>query len=390
MTTTTQKHDTRPADALYLALELGAKSWKLAFTVGLGQSARIKTVPAGGLRQLHREIKEAKQRFALAPQAPVFTCYEAGRDGFWIHRAIQEAGIVNLVVDSSSIEVDRRKRRAKTDKLDATKLVEMLVRYHLGQHKVWRIVQVPTPAQEDARHLHREIEILQHERRQLANRIAGLLTAVGVNTKVNTKFGQQLEELKLYNGEPLGPELVSRLKREFARWEVVHQQLQEAEREMVRRTKAEAATNGAMQCLLSMRGIGPKSTWIFMREGLVWRKFRNRREVASMVGLVPTPYHSGKSSREQGISKAGNARLRKMLVELAWSWLRYQPFSALTEWYITRFHCGNNRSRKVGIVALARKLLVALWRLATTGEIPQGADYVDWTTKFKQRGKTAA
>jgi len=387
MTTSTERHSNSNSGVLYLAFELGKNSWKLAFTVGLGQKPRLKTVAAGVTGQVLREITEAKRRFGLPAEASVRSCYEAGPDSFWLHRWLVGQGIDNHVVDSSSIEVNRRERRAKSDGLDATKLAEMLVRYDLGETRVWRVVQPPTPDQEDARHLHREIEIMQHEQRQLGNRMAGLLLAIGVRVTVNRRFGQRLAQLKQWDGTPLPAELLKRLAGEFERWQLVHRQLLAAERTMNAQTQQEAATSPALQHLLSLRGIGAKGAWLLLREGLIWRKFRNRRQVASMAGLVPTPYGSGTIDREQGISKAGNARVRTLLVELGWGWLNYQRESALTRWYYQRFAAGNRRSRKVGIVALARKLLVALWRCAAHGEVPIGARQVNWRDKFR-RSKT--
>jgi transposase len=392
MATATQKHDNSLSVVLYAALELGAVTWKVATTVGFGQKPRLKSVAAGDVAALQSELARAKRRFELPSEAPIVTCYEAGRDGFWLHRALLACGLRNHVVDSSSIEVNRRQRRAKSDSLDAVKLVEMLVRYELGERRVWRVVQPPTPEQEDARQLHREIETLQHERRQLANRISSLLATVGIVLRVNRNFGRRLPTLRQWNGESLPAGLWERLVREFARWELAHQQLAAAERQLRTSVRQEAADSVPLQNLLRLRGVGPKGAWLLMREGLVWRHFRNRREVASMVGLTPTPYHSGTISRERGISKAGNARLRKLLVELAWGWLFYQPESQLSKWYRERFAASNTRSRKVGIVALARKLLVALWRCAVQGELPAEAQTVDWQQKFMRvtKGQTTA
>jgi transposase len=388
MATATQKHDSSSYSVLYAALELGAMSWKIATTVGFGQRPRLKSIRAGDVEALHTELAKAKKRFGLSLDTPVVTCYEAGRDGFWLHRALSAAGIRNHVVDSASIEVNRRQRRAKSDRLDAIKLAEMLMRYELGERRVWRVVQPPTPEQEDARQLHREIETLQHERRQLANRISSLLATVGISLRVNRQFGRRLPSLRSWDGAPLAAGLRSRLEREFIRWQLAHEQLTAAERQLRSSAREEASSGSSpLQNLLSLRGIGPKGAWLLLREGLVWRQFRNRREVASMVGLVPTPYHSGTLARERGISKAGNARLRKLLVELAWGWLYYQPESGLSQWYYQRFAAGNARIRKIGIVALARKLLVALWRCAAHGELPPGAQAIDWRSKFKRPTK---
>jgi transposase len=236
--------------------------------------------------------------------------------------------------------------------------------------------------------LHREIETLQHERRQLANRINSLLATVGIQLRVNRQFGRRLPNLLGWDGAPLAAGLRNRLEREFARWQLAHEQLKTAERQLRTSARQEAAHSVPLQNLLCLRGIGPKGAWLLLREGLVWRHFRNRREVASMVGLVPTPYHSGTVARERGISKAGNARLRKLLVELAWGWLHYQSESQLAKWYRERFGSSNARGRKVGIVALARKLLVALWRCAANNELPAGALTLDWQTKFTRATKT--
>jgi transposase len=385
MTTATEVHDSKSMSVLYVAFELGLSSWKLAMTVGPGQKPRIKTVPAGAVDSVEREIAAAKQRFQLPPEARALSCYEAGREGFWLHRALLGRGIDNQVVDSSSIEVNRRQRRAKTDRMDAVKLVAMLIRYAGGERHVWSVVQPPTVQQEDDRHLHRELETLQHERRQLANRISSLLATVGVACKVNHRFAERLPQLRQWDGQALPAGLHTRLQREFERWQLTNIQLRAVERQLRELTKKEAAEDSPMQCLLGIRGVGAKGAWILLREGLVWRQFRNRRELASLVGLTPTPYHSGTIAREQGISKAGNGRLRRLLVELAWGWLRLQPDSELTAWYHRRFGVGNGRSRKVGIVALARKLLVALWRLATQGELPAGVELIGWESKFSRR-----
>lgn len=385
MTTTTSNYVSDSVASLYVAFELGSRGWKLAMTVGLGQAPRLRNVHSGNLAEVTHEFRQAKRRFGLPDNARVVSCYEAGRDGFWLHRALLAAGVENHVVDSSSIEVNRRQRQAKSDRLDATKLVEMLVRYELGERRLWSVVQAPSPEQEASRQLHREIEVLQHERRMLANRISGLLTNLGVPLTANQHFAGRLPELRQWNGEPLPASLIERLLLEFARWQLADQQLRQAEGQLLRASTQEAQSNAALQRLVSLRGVGSKGAWLLLREGLIWREFQSRREVAGFVGLTPTPYCSGTIDRERGISKAGNARLRTLMIELAWGWLRHQPLSELTGWYLRRFGCGNRRSRKVGIVALARKLLVALWRLAAHGVAPPGASQVDWQSKFTRR-----
>lgn len=388
MTTTTVTHVSNSVATLYVAFELSARSWKLAMTVGLGQAPRLRNVSAHDLAAVANEFRLAKRKFGLAEDARVVSCYEAGRDGFWLHRALRASGVENHVVDSSSIEVNRRQRRAKNDRLDAMKLAEMLVRYELGERRVWSVVQPPSPEQEAARQLHREIEVLQDERRRLANRIAGILTNLGIRLTVNRRFVTRLQAARQWNGEPLPHNLVERLLLEFERWQLANQQLCSAERQLRKGVQQEAEQSPAMQRLVGLRGLGAKGAWLLLREGLVWRNFKDRRQVAGFVGLSPTPHCSGDLDRERGISKAGNARLRKLMTELAWGWLRHQPLSELTGWYLQRFGCGNRRSRKVGIIALARKLLVALWRLAAHDVMPPGAEKVEWRSKFQKQPKT--
>jgi transposase len=359
---------------LYLAFELGNQEWKLGFTVGLGQSPRRRKIEAGELAALGWEIGQAKKRFGLPEAAPVLSCYEAGRDGFWLHRYLTASGIENLVVDSASIEVNRRAKRAKTDRLDVRKLLTMLIRYHSGEKKVWSVVHVPSVEAEDNRHLHRELGTLKGDRTRHTNRIKGLLAGQGVRLPVKGDFLERLERARLWDGSPLPPGLQSRLRREYACWQFVNRHIQEleAERAEMLRTSTDPSVEQVRQ-LLRLRAIGENSAWLFVMEFFGWRAFRNRREVGSLAGLTPTPYQSGDETREQGISKAGNRSMRAMAVEIAWSWLRHQPQSELSRWYQRRFAHGSKRVRKIGIVALARKLLVAMWRYLAFGEIPTGA-----------------
>lgn len=360
--------------ALYLAFELGKAEWKLGFTVGLGQRPRRRKVDAGHLSALQEEIGAAKQRFGLSEEVPVRSCYEAGRDGFWLHRYLVSEGIENLVVDSASIEVNRRARRAKTDRLDAEKLVTMLIRYHSGEKSVWSVVQVPSVEAEDQRHLHRQLGKFKVDRTRQINCMKGLLATQGVHLAVNHSFLERIEEVRLWDGSRLPPGLCTRLEREYAAYQQIKQQIQELEaerRELIRHS--DHPSDKKVRALLQLRGIGVNCAWLVVKEFFGWRRFRNRRQVGSLAGLAPTPFDSGEQSREQGISKAGNRPVRGMMVEIAWGWLRYQPDSELTLWYQRRFAHGSKRMRKIGIVALARKLLIALWRYAETGEIPAGA-----------------
>jgi transposase len=263
----------------------------------------------------------------------VISCYEAGRDGFWIHRYLTSLGIENLVVDSSSIEVNRRARRAKTDRMDVEKLLAMLLRYAGGERTVWRIVRVPSEADEQRRQLHRELFTLKQDRTRVTNRIAGLLSTVGVLLKVDEGFGARLERLTQWNGQPVSEALRVRLAREWQKVELMTTQIHDLEG--ARRSKIRQSDDEAVKLvrqLLQLRGIGDSAAWLYVMEFFAWRGFRNRRQVGGSTGLVGTPYKSGALDHEQGISKAGNRRVRAMAVQIAWGWLTHQPQSALTQW----------------------------------------------------------
>jgi len=374
------------APVLYLALDLGTRDWKLAFTVGLGQKPRLKTITARSTLSLVLEIKAAKRRFGLPEDAPVICCYEAGRDGFWLHRFLLAQGVQNQVVDSSSIEVNRRQRRAKSDRLDAVKLVQMLIRWHNGEHKVWSVVHAPTVAEEDARQLHREMIKLKAERTAQANSINGLLAGLGLCVIVDETLPTQLENLRQWDGAKLPPQLHQRLLRELQRWQLIDRQLRELDAQRMAKIRDDQTPHvEKVRRLLNLKGIGENGAWLLVYEFFAWRIIKNRRELGSLAGLTPTPYASGESEREQGISKAGNRRVRWMMTELAWGWLRYQPQSELSQWYQRRFGRGNRRLRKVGIMALARKLLIALWKYLEGGEAPAGAEEVGWDNKPRFR-----
>jgi transposase len=384
----THDHDSTPeaSPKLYLAFELGWTSWNLAFTTAMAQKPRLRIIPARDLDGLQREIRRAKQRFDLPNDAPFVSCYEAGRDGFWLHRYLGQNAVNNLVVDAASIEVNRRARRAKSDRLDVAKLLTMLIRYHGGEHKLWGVVNVPSPDDEDRRQPHRELMAVKNERTEHSNRIKGLLANLGLDVVVDEQLPNRLGLLRQWDGTPVPSELTARILREFERWTLVDRQardLENAQRRAIRRD--ETVDVEKIRLLLDLKAIGPMSATLFVREFFGWRQIKNRRELASLAGLAPTPYASGDSQREQGISKAGNRRLRWMAVEIAWGWLRWQPNSALSLWYQRRFGLGNARLRKVGIVALARKLLIALWRYLDQGEVPEGAEFTPWQKKLNGR-----
>jgi transposase len=359
---------------LFVSFELGWSRWRLAFASAIGQRAWQITIPARNVVALTDAIRKARQRLGLSEACPVFSCYEAGREGFWLHRLLQQMSVTNLVVDSSSIEVNRRARRAKTDRLDAEKLLSMLLRYHAGEKKLWSVVQVPTPEQEDRRHLQREIRTLKKEQTRQINRIRGLLANQGVAIKANRRgLLEPLDSIRIWDGSLLPSGLQRRLETEVARHAFVHRQLLdlESERDALIRQSQDRAAQIARR-LMTLRGIAEVGAETYARE-LSWRAFKNRRQVGSLIGLTSTPHQSGDSSQERGISRAGNRHMRGIAIDLAWLWLRQQPQSELTLWFNQRFASGSPRLRKIGIVALARKLIIALWRFADFGEIPKGA-----------------
>jgi len=369
---------------LYMAFELGWDSWKLAFSTGPGPAPRRREMLARDVPQLMHEIAEAKRRLRLPADCPVVSCYEAGRDSFWLHRCLAAHGVQNLVVDSASIEVNRRRRRAKSDGLDVEKLLSMLLRYAGGETKLWSVVQVPTSEEEDARQLHRELITLGHQATEHTNRIKSLLANCGLAIEIDKHFPRKLKELRQWDGTPVPEALRQRLLREFERLQVVHRQARELEQQRAKEVREkDSPAVEQVRKLLGLRAIGIGSSWLYVHEFFGWRKFRNRKQVGSLAGLAPTPYASGQIDHEQGISKAGNTRMRWMAVEIAWCWLRFQPDSELTRWFYARFGRGNSRQRRIGIVALARKLLVQLWKYLETGVPPAGAELADWRTKTR-------
>jgi transposase len=368
-------------------MDLGWKTWKLAFTIGMGQKPRLRTIRARSLDVLLAEIQAAKARFGLPADAKVISCYEAGRDGFWLHRFLRSHGVENHVVDSASIEVNRRRRRAKSDRLDAIKLLEMLIRWCNGERKVWSVVRPPSAEDEDHRQLHRELITLKAERTAHSNAIKGLLAGLGLQSAVDEHLPERLASLRQWNDQGVPPGVRERILREFERWQMVSRQIRELERQRSEKICDDQTPQvEKVRRLLNLKGIGENGAWLLVEEFFAWREIGNRRELGSLAGLTPTPYGSGQTQREQGISKAGNRRVRWMMVQLAWGWLQYQPRSALSQWYLTRFGPGNARQRKIGIVALARKLLVALWQYLETGVAPEGAEVIGWDRKPKFAG----
>ncbi len=355
---------------LYVAFELGKTSWKLAMTSGFGVAPVLRTVGSGDWEAVARAIGYGRQRCGLPATARVVSCYEAGRDGFWIHRALVARAVANRVVDSSSIEVKRRARRTKTDRLDAVKLVLMLVRVCAGEARVWNEVRVPSVAAEAARHQSRERTALTQEQTRLKNQLRSWLATWGCAVP-RRATGAWWATVRDWAGAPLPAAVQARLARAQARLTLVVAQI--AELTAAQRTGAATApVSSPTHRLVQLKGVGATGAAIVIEEGLVWRAFQNRRQVGGLLGFAPTKYESGASSRDRGISRAGNTRLQAVMVQLAWGWLRWQPRSGLAQWYHARFGHGK-RTRKIGIVALARKLLIALWRYVTSGIVPAGA-----------------
>ena len=359
---------------LLVAFELGDRTWKLGFTTGIGQRPRVRQMPAGAVDRVLDEVTRAKARLGVPVEAPVVSCYEAGRDGFWLHRYLVAQGVTNYVVDSASIEVPRRARRAKTDKLDLAGLLRLLARYEAGDRGAWRVVRVPSVAAEDARHLERSWATVQAERTRVINRLKGLLTTAGVRLRLNATFCARLATARLWDGTLLPAGLQARLRQSWAQLEFLNAQRQALQTARAAQELAPTtATGRAVTALQTVTGIGPIGACVLATEIFGWRQIRNGRELGALVGLVPAPFQSGETSYDLGITRAGNKHVRRVMVQLAWSWLRYQPHSALAQWYQRRFGDGGRRMRRIGIVALARKLLIALWRLVEGDVLPEGA-----------------
>lgn len=353
-----------PVSHFIAALELSAAKWKIAFSDG--DRRRLVTIDAGDWVAFDREVSKARSRFDLSDDSKLFTCYEAGRDGFWIHRELEKKGIKNIIVDASSIEVSRRARRAKTDSLDAIGLVERLAKHVRGEKKVWQVLRVPTIAEEDARRLHREKERLTKERTSHVTRMKSLCALHGVRIKNPRHVAKVESELPI--------NLRAEVNRELTRLKLVDEQLELLATERTKIIRDRQVPHAEkIEDLERLKALGPASANILVTELFGWRVFKNGKQVGSCAGLAPTPFASGDVKNEQGISKAGNKRVRTLCVEIAWSWLRYQPASALSKWFEERFAKGSGRSRRVGIVALARKLLVALWHYVERGVVPEGA-----------------
>lgn len=363
---------------IFVAIELSQRNWLIVMRSPDRDRMSRHQLAAGDHNGLVALIETVKARAAraLGSVAAVVSCYEAGYDGFWLHRRLTAAGLRNFVFDPASIAVEQRGRRAKTDRIDGEVMLRTLMAYWRGEPRVVRIVQVPSREQEDERRSSRERQRLVQEQTAHINRIKALLRLLGLaaNNPRRRDWPTWLAGLRDWQGEPVPPQLQDELKREHARLQLLGAQLAAlaAAPAVTPLPQAVAQMTERKELLLRLKTLGPVFAATLTNE-MFYKDFRNRREVAAYCGLSPTPWRSGGINREQGISKAGNPRARHKAIELAWLWLRHQPGSALSQWFRKRTGDGNGRTRRIAIVALARKLIVALWRYLTTGLIPEGA-----------------
>ena len=361
---------------LYAALELSKNSWLLAIQSPGRDNPSLHPIKGGDADGLVAKLDAARQRLAkVSGRVPkVILCYEAGYDGFWLARFLEPHGIDCRVMDPASLQVDRRARRVKTDRIDVENILHTLIAWCRGERHVCSMVVIPSVDEEDLRRSHRERNRLVRERTAHINRIKGLLFAQGIRG-INVKSRHKTltpAELVTGDGRALPERLAREIAREIERLALVQAQIVKVERERDLAPTPCDATERKRHQLLRLNGIGATSAPILARE-VYYRQFANRRQVASFIGLAPSPYDSGESRRSQGISKAGNSLVRAVMIQTAWLWLKHQPQSALTQWFHHRTQGQSKRMRCVMIVALARKLAVALWRYLELGLIPEGA-----------------
>lgn len=372
--TTLEINNIAKLDVLYIGIELSATKWLLSFRTSFTR-CRNKTVDAWNIEGVKAAISEMKKRFGLREEATVKSCYEAGQDGFSVHRQLEQIGIKNIVVDSASIETSRRRKRLKTDRVDGEKLSAMLLRYYSGDRDLWRVARIPTEQEEDLRRTHRELERLKKEATSHRNRIRMLLKTHGIRVKsicTRRDWLDQLKCLRTWDNKFLPVHLLLELKRESERLIFVQNQIKEIDDYQLEQLKvSDLLVMQKVRQLRKLKGVGHKSAWVLVMEWFGWRKFNNVKEVGAAAGLVGVRRSSGEMSQDQGISKIGNPQMRTLMVELAWSWLRYQPDHPLSIWFKERFSQGA-RLKRVGIVAVARKLLILIWKFVARDELPEG------------------
>jgi transposase len=361
--------------AIFVSLELSRSKWLVtSISPGRGEKMSKCVVAGGDISGLLGHFAELQQRTQArtGEDFRIISIQEAGLDGFWIHRVLEREGIESYIVDPASIATSRRRRRAKTDKIDGEALVRALLAYKRGEPRVCAMLRVPTPDEEDRRRLVRERKALTNERIRHVNRVKGLLFSQGLSgyEPLHRDRRKALEALSTGDGRPLPPALKAQISRELDRIELLIAQIKDVEQARDAMLVCADAPTPAM--LLGLKGIGPEFAAVLWSEGLS-RKFDNRRQVAAYAGLAPTPWQSGQIDREQGVSKSGNPRLRATLIQVAWLWVRHQPDSALSQWFKARVMQNGGRQKKSAIVALARKLIVALWKYVNAGIVIEGA-----------------
>jgi transposase len=375
----TQTADDPDLATLFVSLELSKSAWLATVLAPGGDKMSRHAVAGGDWKALLALLLRAKAKAEARLGGPVgiVAIHEAGLDGFSVHRLLDRNGVESHVVDPASIAVPRRKRRAKSDRIDGETLLRTLLAYRRGEPRVCSMVVPPSPEDEDRRRLSRERQTLVSERTRHTNRIRGMLMAEGIADydPLHRDRRDRLEALRTADGRCVPPYLKARILREVERIEVLLRQIAEVEAErdaLLRAEEAAAAPETTAGLLMKLKGIGAEFASVLWFEAF-FRHFDNQRQLSAFAGLAPSPWKSGRIDREQGISQAGNPRLRTTAIELAWMWLRHQPGSALSRWFRDRVGSERGRARRIGIVALARKLLVALWRYATQGVIPDGA-----------------
>jgi len=364
--------------SIFVSLELSRSTWLItSLSPGGGQKMSKHSVSGGDITGLLMRLSQLREKSKVrtGQLVPIIVIQEAGLDGFWIHRVLQSEGIESHIVDAASIATSRRRRRAKTDRIDGEALIRALLAYKRGEPRVCAMVRVPTPEEEDRRRISRERKTLTAERVEHVNRIKGLLFSQGVEYEpLHRNRRQRLEELRTGDGRPLPEHLKRQISRELDRLELLLEQIRtvEAERDAILAAAKEESVPTPVTMLMNLKGIGAEFAMVLWSEGL-FRNFDNRRQVAAYAGLAPTPWQSGTVDREQGVAKSGNPRLRTTMLQLAWLWLRHQPDSALSRWFHERVNRNGGRLRKTVITAVARKLLVALWKYVTAGVVIEGA-----------------
>jgi transposase len=374
-------HADTPADTdyatAYLVFELSKANWHLG--VMLPGSAKMSryTIAGGDTIRLSLRLDDIRAKSGRSGKpVRILSCYEAGLDSHWLHRWLTDQGVINYEVDAASIEVNRRARRAKTDNIDLDKLMRTFGAFLRGEPRVCSMLHVPSSEEEDRKRRMRERDRLGQEHTAHNNRIKGLLHGQGIRDVMPLKrdFIASLDKMRTGDGRPLPARLKEEIVREHARLCLANQQIKELERICAKalRGAVEGSPEAKICHLISLKGIGPIGGQKTYNE-VFYRSFNNRRQVGSYFGLTGTPYDSGQSRREQGISKSGNRRARTIAIELAWLWVQHQPDSELSQWFRNRVGALKGRIRRINIVAVARKLMIALWRFVTTGVVPKGA-----------------